>query len=128
MKRIKLKKLIYLSLAVVIILATIGYRGYMRKVRNIEINDVNLTEIEAGEYVGEYATKLGSAKVKVTVKDHQIIRVDILEHNHVQGKKAEKVIYSVIEEQTPNVDAIAGATGSSKVVCKAIENALSNQK
>ena len=40
------------------------------------------------------------------------------------GEKAEEIIYEVINMQSIDVDTVSGATYSSKVILKAIENAL----
>ena len=47
-----------------------------------------------------------------------------MEHRHERGKAAEKVIEKIIEEQKIDVDAVSGATNSSTVIKKAVENAL----
>ena len=64
------------------------------------------------------------AKVEVTVEDGEIVSINILEHRHERGKAAEKVIEKIIEEQKTDVDAVSGATNSSTVIKKAVENAL----
>jgi hypothetical protein len=52
------------------------------------------------------------------------ICIDILEHRNERGKAAEAITNKIIEEQKINVDTIAGATNSSTVIKKAVENAL----
>lgn len=49
----------------------------------------------------------------------------MLEHQNGLGKKAGIINKSVIDNQTLKVDSVSGATVSSKVILKAIENALS---
>ena len=41
--------------------------------------------------------------------------------------KAEKIVNDVISEQSSEVDAVSGATVSSKCIIKAIENALQSE-
>ena len=67
-----------------------------------------------------------SAKVSVTIKDHRIESIELLEHNNGQGAGAEVIPSIVVEKQTMQIDTISGATYSSKVILKAIENALQN--
>lgn len=88
------------------------------------ISNINLSKIKDGIYYGEYKTMLVSAKVKVYVKSGKIMKIDIVEHKHGRGKKGEDIISRVIEYQSLKVDPISGATVSSKVILKAIENAL----
>jgi len=100
-------------------------------------NSTKLSEIEAvlpdmqyksdGTYRGSY--DLSGTPVKVTL-DVTIQRGTISGINIVQhfcspiGKKAEKIVERVIEEQSLSIDAISGATASSKAILKAVEDAL----
>jgi uncharacterized protein with FMN-binding domain len=104
--------------------STLALTGCMEEIENIEINEINLAEVKAGEYIGERNTTFVKAKVKVIVEDHEIVKVDILKHEHGKGEEAEQVVDRVIKEQTTQVDVVSGATGSSKVILKAIEKAL----
>jgi len=65
-----------------------------------------------------------SAKVKVVVKGHRITGIELVEHRHGRGAAAEAIPGRVVEAQCLAVDTVAGATYSSKVILKAIENAL----
>jgi len=64
--------------------------------------------------------------VDVTVKNQKIVSVNVIEHSGSPiGKKAVKtIIERVIEKQSLNIDAVSGATTSSKAILKAVENAL----
>ena len=70
----------------------------------------------------------GEVKVRVTVKDCKITAVDILSNvdDAAYFNNAKGVISSVIEQQTPNVDTVSGATFSSVGILDAIYNALEN--
>ncbi len=61
--------------------------------------------------------------VIVMVSGHEIKSIEIVRHNHGRGKSAEAIIASLIENQSVEVIVISGATYSSKVILKAIENA-----
>ncbi|MFP3089770.1 FMN-binding protein [Treponema sp. TIM-1] len=80
-----------------------------------------------GTYRGEY--DLPKAPVKVTLEvrleNAQITGIEIVRHFCSPiGKKAEKITDRIIEKQSLQVDAISGATGSSKAILKAVEAAL----
>ncbi|GBU27559.1 hypothetical protein R84B8_01093 [Treponema sp. R8-4-B8] len=80
-----------------------------------------------GLYRGNYVLSGSPVKVvlDVTVKDKNIAAIKIIEHFCSPiGKKAEKIIGEIIERQSLDVDAVSGATGSSKAILKAVENAL----
>ncbi len=57
------------------------------------------------------------------MKDHHITDIK-LDHRHGQGEAAEVITDHVIEAQSLQADTISGVTSSSKVILKAIENAL----
>jgi uncharacterized protein with FMN-binding domain len=65
------------------------------------------------------------ATVDVTVKDTVITNITIVEHNCSPiGKPAEAITQRIIEKQSLGVDAVSGATASSKAILKAVEEAL----
>lgn len=92
----------------------------------LDIMDVDLTLIADGTYIGEYSALPVSAKVGVTIQDHRITNIDLLEHSNGQGAGAEVIPSIVVDKQTLQIDTISGATYSSKVILKAIEIALQN--
>jgi len=80
-----------------------------------------------GVYRGDYDLSGTPVKVTldVTVQNENITAINIIKHFCSPiGKKAEKITEKIIEQQSLNVDAISGATGSSKAILKAVENAL----
>jgi len=80
-----------------------------------------------GLYRGDYDLKGTPVKVTldVVVQNENITAINIIKHFCSPiGKKAEKITEKIIEQQSLNVDAISGATGSSKAILKAVENAL----
>ncbi|MBI9009216.1 MAG: FMN-binding protein [Tenericutes bacterium] len=88
------------------------------------LEDVDLSTVEDGKYLGEYDSFPVSVILEVVVEDHEIISIDILKHNNGQGAAAEAILFTVMTEQSIEVDAIAGATYSSKVILLAIKDAL----
>ena len=61
----------------------------------------------------------------VTVQRGIISSIKIIEHFCSPiGKKAEKIVERIIEGQSLSIDAISGATASSKAILKAVEDAL----
>jgi uncharacterized protein with FMN-binding domain len=80
-----------------------------------------------GTYRGAY--DLPGAPVDVTLDVHlenaKVTGIDIVKHFCSPiGKKAEKITERIIEGQSLQVDAVTGATGSSKAILKAVEDAL----
>jgi len=64
--------------------------------------------------------------VDVTVKSQNIAAVNIIEHTgSPKGKRVENgIIERIIEKQSLDIDAVSGATASSKAILKAVESAL----
>lgn len=102
--------------------------NYQKTVKNLTYSDIALEDIESGTYIGECNVDFIYAKMAVTVEDGAITQIEILEHKNERGTPAEKIIDDIIQQQSIDVDAISGATNSSKVIKKAIENALTKSK
>lgn len=73
---------------------------------------------------GLYDVDFIYAKVNVTVQNGAVTHITVLEHKNERGKPAEIVTDKIIAEQKIDVDAVSGATNSSTVIKKAVENAL----
>lgn len=100
-------------------------REFSKEISRIEIQSIDLTKVADGEYTGAYyVNESVGATVHVSVKNHTITGIEFIEHKHGKGKKAEEIANRVIRVQSLQVDTIAGATGSSTIILKAIENAL----
>lgn len=97
---------------------------YQKAVRETAIGEVDFSMIPDGVYIGEYDVNFIYAKVEVTVQNGKMADVVILEHKQERGKAAETVINDMIAQQKIDVDAVSGATNSSTVIKKSVENAL----
>lgn len=86
--------------------------------------DINISSIKEGTYTGEFKAGLVFVKVKTTIKDKKITDIKLVEHKNGKDSAAESIISDIIAKQTTDVDMISGATISSKVIRKAIENSL----
>lgn len=102
----------------------IRVNNYQASVANITYQSVGAENVPDGVYIGEHDADFIYAKVEVTVKDEKITNIDILEHRNEKGAAAESIVDEIISKQSLNVDAVSGATNSSKVITKAIDNAL----
>ncbi len=101
---------------------------YKQAVRETTFEDINISDIPDGVYVGEYDVNFIYAKVEVTVQKGEITNINILEHRQERGKTAEVIADKIVEEQKIDVDAVSGATNSSTVIKKAVENALKSRR
>lgn len=101
---------------------------YKTAVKETIFSCIDISNIPDGIYVGEYDVDFIYAKVEVTVQNGFVTNIDILEHKNGRGKPAEIVVDRIIEEQKIDVNAVSGATNSSTVIKKAVENALKGDK
>lgn len=92
--------------------------------KSVAIAQTDLAALKDGTYFGSYYVFPVSAEVNVTVKDHMITGIELVKHTHGQGAPAEVIPGKVVEAQSLRVDSVSGATYSSMVILKAIENAL----
>lgn len=97
---------------------------YLRRIDGIRLSEITISEIADGEYLGEYDAGYIYAKVRVTIENGRIQELTLLEHRNERGQPAAEVLSEITVSQKFPVDAVSGATNSSKVIQKAVENAL----
>lgn len=81
-----------------------------------------------GTYEGSGTGFGGTIRVRVTISGGKIAAIDILEASGETASyfaSAQGVISRMIAGNTPNVDAVSGATYSSNGIIQAVQNALS---
>ena len=112
----------------VVMICTAAYlksvADYQKAVKETTLRSIDISTVPDGVYIGEYDVDFVYAKVEVTVQDKAITKIEILEHKNGRGKSAESIVNKIIEKQNIDVDAVSGATNSSTVLKKAVENAL----
>ena len=93
---------------------------------NVTLYGIDLSNIPDGSYTGVYDFKRWSDTLVVHVNDNRITEIDIVKN--VVGARiknsSDETIRRVIEAQNTTVDAVSGATVTSKAYLKAIEDAL----
>ena len=93
---------------------------YQEQVAAMQDWDVDLNSVADGVYTGESDVGYIKAVVEVEVKDHKLVRVDLLKHVNEHGGPAE--IYPGAEGNRRQ--RVSSATNSSKVIKTAVKNAL----
>jgi uncharacterized protein with FMN-binding domain len=96
----------------------------VRMAGDITLEPVNISQVASGTYTGRAESPIVKATVQVTVEGGVITDVRIVEHFTGMGKPAEALAQTIEERQSLDLDAVSGATLSSKVILKAAENAL----
>lgn len=84
-----------------------------------------------GVYTGSSRGYGGQVKVQVTMADGEITDLQLLDTSHETAaflKRAKRLLPTVLEEQTWEVDAISEATYTSRGILGAIQNALTGEE
>jgi len=62
---------------------------------------------------------------EVTIRDRRITAIELLRHWNMKGGPAEQVVPDrIIAAQSTEVDAVTGATASSRVIMNAVQDAV----
>jgi uncharacterized protein with FMN-binding domain len=89
------------------------------------IDSIDFHAVRDGQYEGFYDYYgMANARVRVTVSGGRMTAIRLLKHFHFPFLSGAKVTRRIAEQQSPEVDVVSGATGSSLVVKKAVELAL----
>ena len=123
-------KLRYVILLVVVLATVVAVPlvqkaiRFSREIEGIVVGDVDLSQVADGVHRGTCDVGIVVATVDVTVADGAITAINIVRHDNGKGAPAESIVATVLTKQSLDVNVIAGATYSSRVILKAIENAL----
>ncbi|GHV93834.1 hypothetical protein AGMMS50293_01540 [Spirochaetia bacterium] len=111
----------------IILFASLGLIAACVNLKEIVIKSPDLSKIADGTYQGN--SKVGPVRVTldVTIKDRTITSIEIIRHFNGLGEKAETIVPKIIEAQSLDIDVVSGATGSSKAILLAVENALAEK-
>ncbi|MDE7424221.1 MAG: FMN-binding protein [Lachnospiraceae bacterium] len=124
----KKNKKVFLIIFIVVLLlfftGKIVIRNMVRNVQHISVSMPDLSVMQDGNYIGEYSISPVYVKVEVSINNHQITDIVILQHGNGLGSAAENIVNDVVKKQSLDIDAVSGATVSSKCILKAVENAI----
>ena len=125
------RKTVLISVSALVIIALFAGGLYLKsisdykaKVAALTFDEIDLTKVEDGVYEGQCDTGVVRVRVQVTIRNHQLESIELLEHENGRGTPAEAILDQMVQNQTTAVDAVSGATCSSKVIRKAVENAI----
>ena len=95
-----------------------------KEISEMKFEMPDLQMAKSGSYTGIQDSGIVSAEVQVMINKGEIREVIIIRHDTGMGKKAETITDSIIKYQSVELDAISGATASSKTILKATEKAI----
>ena len=131
-----------IPLGIVLLLALFGLvmagldASARREIAEMEIGQVDFGSLSDGTYTGVYTggkSHMRDVSLEVTVQNGTVTSVTILSGavdqngNPVElnnGVSAQEFLNRALEAQTLEIDAVSGATLTSKALLKALENAL----
>ena len=124
-KGIKATQVVFLAIILfmgaVMLCLFVKVKGEEKNIINVPID---LSQVRDGEYEGHSETTLVKVDVKVVVKDGTIQDIQLIRHECGKGEPANAMLDVMIQENTYDVDAVSGATLSSKVIKNAVNDAL----
>jgi len=101
----------------------------MNTAQALELNQIDLTQIDDGKYVGTYETTRWTNTVEVVIENHEIKEITIVKDVMIALEGlSDRLFKRVIDNQSIEVDIETGSTITSKAYLKAIENALGDKK
>ncbi|MZQ96358.1 MAG: FMN-binding protein [Acidaminobacter sp.] len=125
------KKKLLIGILIVLVLIFLAAQVVMKKIESnlnglmaLELADIDLDQTKDGVFTGSHSALPVEAEVQVELKNHKIVSIELIEHKHGQGANAEILPEIVLQAQSLDVDLVVGASYSSKVILKAIEDAL----
>lgn len=125
------KILMVIGIIIIVIVCIVGifYARYMSMASNVKeqyakIAAVELKKIPDGKYIGSFGDFLVFVKLEVEVNKHKITSIRMIEQKCGRGYEALDTIKRIIKAQSPKVDAVTGATGSSMSIMISVDRAL----
>jgi uncharacterized protein with FMN-binding domain len=124
------KKVLTIIIVIIGLIIVFGAAFYFRyqqmanTINSVELYSLDLANIKDDVYQGEYSEFLVQVKLEVTVKDHKITSITMLDQRAGPGYEALETIDQIIGAQSVEVDGVSGATASSKSIMIAVQNAL----
>lgn len=103
-------------------------RSHITEAFHLPYFPVNLEEVADGTYSGKTYTSFLHLQLDVTVENHRITGINVIENAGVDGETARPIIQRMIEENKVVVPAIKGAELGSMVYISCVSTALTSQK
>ena len=122
-------KVVLIVLGIIAGLVGLGFIAMtwgMKAIKDMPINDVDISKLKDGVYKGEFNKGRWNYIVEVTVKGGKITGITNVKVQYPELEKfSQDMTKTIIEQQKVNIDALSAATIDSKAFLKAVENALS---
>lgn len=119
---------VLMAVALVCLMAG-GYLIARRKMRfreaaSLPFYKIELSQINDGTYEGKTYTSFLHLQLNVTVEDHKLKSIDVLENEGIDAETARPIIQKMIEQNAVVVPAVKGAELGSLVYISCVSCAL----
>lgn len=122
--RTKNSTIIFVFFISIFVVSCVG----MNHIRELPLQDVDPSKIADGTYTGSFKAYRWFYAVDVAIDSHRIASIQIQEcagkNTKSMQKVNQKLVNKVIDKQSVNIDAVSGASITSKSFQKAVESAL----
>src|SRR6056297_208568 len=110
-------------LVVIVLLGLFAVTRGMKEIKNLNIENPDVSQIQDGEYEGSYKKTRWNYGVKVTVKDGRIADVEVTQKPD-DGDFTSKAAEKIVGAQNVQIDTVSGASINTRAFQKAVETAL----
>lgn len=122
-----------LMIVALIVLMLCGFlvkkkKATYREAMRLPFYNVQLESVEDGVYYGKSYTSYLRLQLNVTVENHKIVNIDVIENKGIDGIEARPIIEKMINENKIAVTAIEGAERGSLQYISCVDSALYNGK
>ena len=102
------------------------HKNQITEAKNLPFYNVSLEQVEDGTYTGKTYTSFMHVQLEVTVKNHTLESINVIENKGSQGQKVEPILQTMIEQNKTVVPAIKGEELASLVFISCVDTALHN--
>lgn len=118
-----------LTAVALIVLMAGGYivarkRMQLREASSLPFYQIDLQQVEDGSYKGKTYTTFLHLQLEVTVENHALKEISVIENDGLDGEKARPIIQKMIEQNSIVVPAVKGAELGSIVYISCVSTAL----
>ena len=103
-------------------------RANITEAAKLPFYNVELSEVEDGEYYGKTYTSFLHLQLKVFVQNHTITNIEVIESEGIDSETAKPILQDMIAQNKVVVKAIKGAELGSRVYISCVDGALYNGK
>jgi uncharacterized protein with FMN-binding domain len=102
----------------------VRHKNQVLEAKNLPFYNTSLEAVDDGTYYGKTYTKFLHVQLEVTVQNHQLQNIKVLENKGSQGQNAEPILQEMIKQNKVVVPAIKGEELASLVFISCVDTAL----